>query len=95
MQPAPTPTAETDAATVHFALMTMCPEAMRAMFAPMIEMAIAQIPAESLSTLARDLQSAMNPDGTPDMPKLIAVGKQFGLTDEMIAGYQASFAAAE
>jgi len=82
-----------EAERVYTALMTLAPETMRGIFAPMVEMAISQLPAETLSALATDLQNAVGADGEVDFPKLVAVGKQFGLTDEMIAGYQNSFAA--
>lgn len=78
---------------VRDALTQLCPESAREMFAPMIEMALMQMPAESVLSLATDLESARDENGEYDIDKLIGVGKQFGLTDEMVAGYRQSFAA--
>jgi len=74
-------------------LLLLCPEAMRAQFAPLVEIAIAGIPADSLSKLVSDLESTREPNGDINVDKLIVIGKQFGLTDEMIDGYRASYAA--
>lgn len=80
-----------DAIRVRHVLMLLCPRGMREMFAPLVHMALAQIPTESLSALALDLESAFNPDDTVNVTRLIEVGKQFGLTDEMVSGYRQSF----
>lgn len=84
-----------DATRVSEMLMLMCPASMHDMFAPLVNMALAQVPSETLSQLAHDLESARHENGDVDIEKLIVVGKQFGLTDEMIAGYQAAYSSDE
>ena len=74
-------------------IMELAPESMRAQFGVMVELALSQMPADSLSQLIADLKSAHNDDGSINPDRLIVVGKSFGLTDEMISGYQASFGA--
>lgn len=74
-------------------VMELAPESMRAQFGVMVELALSQMPAESLSMLISDLESAHNADGSINPDRLIAVGKSFGLTDEMIDGYRASYGA--
>lgn len=90
MTQAPSSTLVADA---RDAVMALAPEGMRAQFGVMVELALSAMPAELLSKLIDDLQSAHNEDGTIDVDKLIAVGKGFGLTDEMIDGYKASYGA--
>jgi hypothetical protein len=86
--------AEQDAATCRDALMGLCPEGMRPMFGPMVDLALSQLAnTDTLSSLAADLHSAIAPDGTPDLTQLIVVGRRFGLTDEMIADYQQALTA--
>ena len=78
------------------ALILLCPESMRDTFRPMVEMAINFVPPDSLSQMVTDLQSARDPEsGEIDIERLIVIGKQFGLTDQMIDGYKQSFAAQE
>lgn len=75
------------------AVMELAPESMRAQFGVMVELALAQMPADSLTKLISDLETAHNDDGSINPDRLIEVGKAFGVTDEMIAGYRASYQA--
>lgn len=74
-------------------IIELAPESMRETFAPIVEMALASMPEEIVSRLVTDLESAHNDDGSVNVEKLIEVGKSFGLTEEMIMGYQASYGA--
>lgn len=74
-------------------IMNLAPPSMRAQFGVMVELALTQMPAESLSALVEQLESAHNEDGTVDPEKLIAIGKGFGMTDADIAGYAAAYGA--
>src|SRR5579864_8185723 len=74
-------------------IMALAPEQMRESFEPMVIKALASMPLESVERLANDLESTHNDDGSVNVDRLVEVGKSFGLTDEMIAGYQASYGA--
>jgi hypothetical protein len=82
-----------DAQRVTDALIALCPTGMRDLFVPMVHLAVAQVPADILASLANDLESARDENGEADLPRLIEVGKHFGLTDEMIDGYRQAHAA--